>query len=294
MHSYLKAIGYSRIKTRQEVNELIKEAVDRAISEKVCTLSNETAAMEAEFECADSVGLIVRGEYDDMDEFHFEHYAPFLRGSQVSTTQKVFVNKRVDTDAYTAMCDDSRIGISLIFFLQNVVDYLKIRDIEVAPRKLEVSLSGLAQEGKIILPTYKTPEIDKILSNKSHKHSEMVAEARKGNRDAMEYLTFEELDIYSEISTRALTEDILSIVDTSLIPYGSESDIYYILANIKTVRYAENRMTGEMLCVMRVECNGLELDICINKEDLLGEPEPGRRFKGNIWLQGRVNFEEWI
>ncbi|MEE1517216.1 MAG: DUF3881 family protein, partial [Lachnospiraceae bacterium] len=31
-------------------------------------------------------------------------------------------------------------------------------------------------------------------------------------------------------------------------------------------------------------------DVCINKKDLLGEPEVGRRFKGSIWVQGYINY----
>ena len=41
---------------------------------------------------------------------------------------------------------------------------------------------------------------------------------------------------------------------------------------------------------MTIESNNLIYDICINYKDLLGEPEVGRRFKGNIWLQGHVNY----
>jgi len=31
------------------------------------------------------------------------------------------------------------------------------------------------------------------------------------------------------------------------------------------------------------------LDLAINDKDLTGEPEAGRRFKGSIWLQGRLD-----
>ena len=35
-----------------------------------------------------------------------------------------------------------------------------------------------------------------------------------------------------------------------------------------------------------------KMTVCINAEDLMGEPEIGRRLKASIWLQGRLNFEE--
>jgi hypothetical protein len=40
-----------------------------------------------------------------------------------------------------------------------------------------------------------------------------------------------------------------------------------------------------------MECNDLNFDICINEKDLMGSPEIGRRFKGTIWLQGKIAFE---
>ena len=41
---------------------------------------------------------------------------------------------------------------------------------------------------------------------------------------------------------------------------------------------------------MHLERNDVEFDVCINAKDLLGLPEVGRRFKGNIWMQGTVEF----
>ena len=40
-----------------------------------------------------------------------------------------------------------------------------------------------------------------------------------------------------------------------------------------------------------IECNDLPFQVAINKMDLLGEPAVGRRFKGEIWMQGLVDFE---
>ena len=41
---------------------------------------------------------------------------------------------------------------------------------------------------------------------------------------------------------------------------------------------------------LKIDTNGLVYDVCINKEDLLGEPQIGRRFKGNIWMQGCIRY----
>ena len=43
---------------------------------------------------------------------------------------------------------------------------------------------------------------------------------------------------------------------------------------------------------MTIECNDILFNVGINKKDLLGEPAVGRRFKGQIWMMGKVNFKE--
>ena len=59
---------------------------------------------------------------------------------------------------------------------------------------------------------------------------------------------------------------------------------------VETPEIRVNKYTKETIYQLRLECNDMNLDVCINKEDLLGEPEVGRRFKGTIWLQGHINF----
>ena len=71
------------------------------------------------------------------------------------------------------------------------------------------------------------------------------------------------------------------MVNTSSVTIRSEIMEYVTLKNI---------LTGEELCQMTIECNDIQFDVCINKADLLGEPEVGRRFKGLIWLQGQLHF----
>ena len=52
----------------------------------------------------------------------------------------------------------------------------------------------------------------------------------------------------------------------------------------------ENKETKEKSYVLTVDSNHLIFDVCINQEDLVGEPAPGRRFKGIIWMQGKVHY----
>ena len=117
-----------------------------------------------------------------------------------------------------------------------------------------------------------------------------MKQARDGNKSAMENLTMNDMDLYSSLSRRIMKEDVLSIVESSFIPYGIESDQYVVIGEILNFYESENSLTNEKLWILNLNCNNLVFDICINQNDLLGEPQVGRRFKGRIRLQGHVNF----
>ena len=117
-----------------------------------------------------------------------------------------------------------------------------------------------------------------------------MQKAREGNPDAIENLTLNDMDTYSMLSRRVPKEDILSIVESSFIPYGIESDQYIVIGEILNCYLTENPITDEKVWVLSLSCNDLKFDVCINEKDLYGEPKIGRRFKGKIWMQGYLNF----
>ena len=114
--------------------------------------------------------------------------------------------------------------------------------------------------------------------------------ARTGDPAAIESLTLDDIDTYSKVSRRLITEDVFTIVDTYIMPYGIECDRYSILGEILGLQSIENEYTGEELYVMTLEVNGLTFDVCVPVKEVVGEPGVGRRFKGNIWMQGVINF----
>ena len=128
----------------------------------------------------------------------------------------------------------------------------------------------------------------KRISNRNH----LLSEARRGDEAAIESLTLEDMDIYTSISRKIADEDIYTLVDTYFMPYGIECDQYSILGEICEIRETKNSLTNEEIYLLTLSCNDLQFDVGINKIDLLGQPEIGRRFKGTIWMQGFVNFPE--
>ena len=153
-----------------------------------------------------------------------------------------------------------------------------------------MTLAGLAREARILLPVKKDEKQQREERENTVNRNRMIAAARNGDEEAMENLTMEDIDTYSMISGRIANEDIYSIVDTYFMPYGMECDLYNIMGEITEWSITKNTLTNEEIYQIRIFCNDMEMDICVNAKDLLGKPEVGRRFKGVIWLQGNVDF----
>lgn len=291
MHSYLRAIGFSNIDNRTELNQLLELVQEEATGIRSVQTGKNTELTEISRVFGEGLGITLRGEYDREGVFHMEHYYPFLMGQNVSTSEEVGINKRVDTEAYTGMCDDYRLGVSLIFYLQNVVEYLEKKSHNMPMNtNFPISLAALSLEGRTLLPIEKDEVQVRNITAETKYRNNLIAEAKKGNQEAIDSLTIDDIDTYAMVSRRAKKEDIYSIVDTSFIPFGSESDNYSIIATIQECNLIQNSYTKEELYDLLLSCNDISFRLCINKEDMLGEPAIGRRFKGNIWMQGSIAF----
>ena len=153
-------------------------------------------------------------------------------------------------------------------------------------------MTALSTSGTIMMPIIKTEKQKASVRKASADRSVLLAAARRGDEDAIESLTLEDMDTYTAISRKIHKNDVYSIVDTYFMPYGVECDQYSILGEIEECKVVTNAITAEQVYIMTLNCNDLCFDVCINSEDLLGEPAVGRRFKGIIWLQGHINFPE--
>jgi hypothetical protein len=289
MHQYLPAIGFSKLK-KKELESLIVETTLRPDYQESAIDFEGNQFVELRYMVADNVGLVLRGIYNEDDEFILDYYYPTCFGEVISSKNDVEVIKQSDKDNYLVMCDEIRLGVNLIFQLQNMGEFLRNNIMTGKSADREIRLAALSLDAKIILPLYDNEKnrIKEKMNNK--KRIDLVEQAREGNEEALESLTMDEIDLYQRISRRVTREDILSVVTSYFMPYGIENDKYEILGDILDVKSLVNQLTMEELYVMVVESNDVIFEVCINKDNLFGEPVIGRRFKGTIWLQGTVNF----
>lgn len=163
MHSFLKAIGFSQISKREEMKKIILDVIKNYDTKmlfritQMAHLLNFREIMETIVESLFVVSMMRKtGFMWSIDD-------PFFHGTGVTTQEAVTVEKHVDRNAFSGACDDLRIGITLIFYLQNTAEYMKESE-----RKIDnypLILSGLAGEGKILLPVLKIKKLSRWSRN---------------------------------------------------------------------------------------------------------------------------------
>ena len=287
MHKFLRAVGYSILEHQEDIEDMMRLIVQETGNRQFIRKDNSRSYAEYRSMVSESIGVCVCGEEDARGKFHVTHYFPFCNNDLPREEEFVVIEKKIAGDGYTGLCDDESIGSTIIFYLQNAIDYLFKHKEESSVEDVQVHFSALSTKANIILPTVAREETLKTI-RKNLKKEKLIEEAKNGDEKAIVSLSMEDIDKYAIISERVKKEDILSIVETSLFPLGSESDFYTMIGNIKNVRLEKNRFTGEEVYVLLIEMNTILVNVAINKKDLYGEPEVGRRFRGNVWLQGKV------
>lgn len=291
MHEYLEAIGFSGLKFRKHLKMLLSDVEESYDHEEIVPFALDMDWCERRKEYGETIGISIFGELDENSKFEKNFYVPYLRGTGITSYADVTVEKRMENEMYVGICEDPKVEISLIFHLQNVMEYKKRqKEGELRSSSATLTLSGLSNEGTILLPIQKTEVEEKSGLEESRNRMMLLSAARSGDQKAMETLTLEDMELYSKVSKRLATEDILSIVDTYFMPYGVECDCYSIMGIITAMRETVNELTEQEVYILTLYVNELQFDICVPKHNVFGEPATGRRFRGIIWLQGKINF----
>ena len=230
MHSYLKAIGFSDISEKKELDVILQDVILNYDEKTVVEDRSNHLFTELSKIYGSDFGITVCGEYDEEDHFQMEYYFPFFRGTGISMEEEVVIEKHAGKESYAGACDDMRIGVTIIFYLQNAGEYLTQRAKgHYSGGVHNVTLSGLAKKGTILLPVLKREEETAEAEEKTVNRGRLMAAAKNGDEEAMESLTIEDMDTYAMISQRVENEDVYSIVDSYFMPYGMECDLYNIM-----------------------------------------------------------------
>ncbi len=290
MHKFLRSIGFGQCRNKRQLEGMLAVLEQSAQQRQIIQIDNETNLCEIRAEAAPGMGIAIIGEVDSQGVFQREFYYPYLQGQDVSSEVECFIQRHTEKYSYAGLLDESRVGISLIFYLDNIFEYRKRKLEKLSTKSSVVRLTGLCVDGKILLPLHKTRKQIEMARVAARDRNSLIEAAKNGDEDAMETLTLEDIDMYSRISRRVMKEDIYSIVDSSFMPSGIECDLYSVVGEIVRVEKKENQVSGEQVYDLTLDCNDMIFHVGIAAKDLMGEPKVGRRFKGQIWMQGVAVF----
>ena len=291
MHNYLRSVGFKCITNHKQLASLLEQIISKPDYFECVTIDEETefAVMAKEF--APSMGVSVFGIMDEKDKFQPQFYFPYVKGNVVSTNADCFFYEHAEKESYAGSCDDYRINITLIFSVSN---FMELRRIEtrtgIMPTSRSISFSGLSTEGKILLPIQKTEKEKEEAKLYAKKRCEIMKSPHAMDSAILDRMGQRELEILQQVNMQVRTTDLYSLIDSYFMPYGVECDQYAMMGTIEAVNLVKNTLTGEEVYKLVIDCNDMPFEIVIQKSDLWGVPEVGRRFKGSIWLTANVEF----
>ncbi len=300
MNEYLRSIGFSKIKNESEMLTLLDEFYKNKENIKnrklVESLGVKYFRMNMNLDKNEKIGISIYGTYENIADTKDkviirQGYYPYLIGDSISSEAKCSIQKKTALNEFLAIIDDIKNGISVIFRLINPEDYLFAKFL--CGDKLvskEVYLSALCKDAKILLPSYKNQKQLEKIKITTKKRQELIDAAKKGDEDAIETLSYEDMQSYNMFQKRLGTEDLYSVVDSVFVPHGLECDLYSVLGDILDFEIITNEITKEEIYNIKISCNDIILNVAVNTCDVLGEVKVGRRFKGEIWLQGFLRF----
>ena len=126
MHSYLRAIGFSKLE-QKDLDQILQEVIVSCDEKKIAEQGKNEIFAELSRYFGMNIGLRVCGTYDEQDQFRMEYYFPYFVGSGITSQEDVMVEQRSEKVCFSGACDDVRVGVTLIFYLANAGEYLTER-----------------------------------------------------------------------------------------------------------------------------------------------------------------------
>lgn len=284
MHKYLRAIGFTDLTDAEFHRFIWKEVIqDDNISSRVET-GGGAYDVEYRLRLNEKVGLSALVSFID-DIPNLRYYYPYYNTYDYVMEGVCTIEGHIMTDTYSGVLEDMDTGLSLIFFLNNPMDYRRRSVLGDTMDYSGVALSAFSNEGIVILPVVKNED---DLSQVGIDVTAELEDIFDSDDEDVDILTAEDFSIYDMLSDRMETEDLYSVVAESLMPCGVECDQYSVIGDILDIEESSNVMSGEKLWFIHVSCNDAVFYICMRQADLTGEPLRGRRIKCRIWMQGNV------
>ena len=246
--------------------------------------------IDKNLDCGENIGICVRIIKDSKGNIHRDTVFPYFRNEEFVEHEYCSFEKKISGEEFLGVYEDLNLGENIFFYVQNVDELFRKKNLKTV--KCSVAISGLSIAGNVILPIKKNEAQREDAKEFNKKRVNLLNKANDGDHNAFATVRYDDILTNVTVSEQVFVEsmDIYTVVDSSFIPCGAECDLYSVLGEIVDFKTVKNVVSDEDVYVLKISVKGVILTICINVHDLFGEPQIGFRFKGTVWLQGRVNI----
>ncbi|HHX59356.1 MAG TPA: DUF3881 family protein [Epulopiscium sp.] len=296
MSSTMKGIGFSGIKNKQSWDDLVADVLNEPSRTFMRKYEDDKVVMEYYKEYSEKVYLLVRvalgegNKEEKKPKVYIEECEPYVEATYTLEIQDLDIEDTEDEFIFYVVCEDVGTGMQIVFWLQNVIEYLDCMEDE-AIDYTGARIVGIGSEGTIVLPIEKGDDDAEYENTEREYLRAMLQRAKAGDEEAIEMLENEEEQLDEQLKERLRREDFLTVMDGYFLPATNVEATYAILGTIKELEIRENSKTKEKMYWMYIDVNGMFVEVIINMEDLVGKPSIGMRFMGTCWMQGTVEFE---
>ena len=265
MNLYIRSVGFKDFSSDEEA-KFLKNAIKNSENVKNKRVNKKYKRALLLYACSDTTGIGIYGRIKG-ERFLYDHHFPYVLPGNHYYEGDIFIRRNRSREGFQGVIGNTKVGKSEIFHITNSTDLFNYMENEsheneykleglggihqLIIRNSRVTFSAVALSGIIILPIMDRKKPEKDVDN----------------------------DIF---------KDLLSFVDTILMPNGPEREGYVLTGEIIDYRLEENVITKELIYILTIRANKITMDVAVNKGDILGEPRIGRRFRGSIMLQGYV------
>ena len=153
MHKFLRAAGFSMYTKKKDIEKLL-DLLERQPSMTRCVqVDEESNVCEMRTEVAPGLGISIIGELNEEGNFEREFYFPYQESHIIGSTEECSVQRHTEKETYSGMVDENKVGITLIFYIQNFLEFReRMLDKEHHSKIISVCFSGMSIGGKIFFP----------------------------------------------------------------------------------------------------------------------------------------------
>ena len=99
LHKYMRAIGFSKLNTRKELEELIRICAGEASERSYTSNGEDTMLAVFSKEFAPGIGVSICGEYDESNNFSYDYCFPYLIGEGITSYEDAMAAINAGADA---------------------------------------------------------------------------------------------------------------------------------------------------------------------------------------------------